>query len=148
MLLQRINSAEKSSVSVVQAMSDVDTIDGDDDEESLVIPESYMGFIIKDNDLTLDIPDVLERILGGPCTRSSENIALQNAVDGMMSSLDIHVYQQQDYALCIVTNPDMMQRIDADAISAGQHTVLIYGCLLYTSPSPRDKRQSRMPSSA
>ena len=23
-----------------------------------------------------------------------------------------------------------------------------YGCLLYTSPSPRDKRQSRMPSSA
>ena len=25
---------------------------------------------------------------------------------------------------------------------------LIYTCLLYTSPSPRDKRQSRMPSSA
>ena len=24
----------------------------------------------------------------------------------------------------------------------------IYVCLLYTSPSPRDKRQSRMPSSA
>ena len=27
-------------------------------------------------------------------------------------------------------------------------TLLIYICLLYTSPSPRDKRQSRMPSSA
>ena len=25
---------------------------------------------------------------------------------------------------------------------------LYYSCLLYTSPSPRDKRQSRMPSSA
>ena len=25
---------------------------------------------------------------------------------------------------------------------------LMDGCLLYTSPSPRDKRQSRMPSSA
>ena len=25
---------------------------------------------------------------------------------------------------------------------------VVYGCLLYTSPSPRDKRQSRMPSSA
>ena len=24
----------------------------------------------------------------------------------------------------------------------------LWGCLLYTSPSPRDKRQSRMPSSA
>ena len=26
--------------------------------------------------------------------------------------------------------------------------VVLYRCLLYTSPSPRDKRQSRMPSSA
>ena len=26
--------------------------------------------------------------------------------------------------------------------------ILVQGCLLYTSPSPRDKRQSRMPSSA
>ena len=31
---------------------------------------------------------------------------------------------------------------DADVLSAD------YTCLLYTSPSPRDKRQSRMPSSA
>ena len=28
------------------------------------------------------------------------------------------------------------------------HTMQQCGCLLYTSPSPRDKRQSRMPSSA
>ena len=28
------------------------------------------------------------------------------------------------------------------------HRILGYTCLLYTSPSPRDKRQSRMPSSA
>ena len=39
--------------------------------------------------------------------------------------------------------------VDAD----GQHYVedleaLFHDCLLYTSPSPRDKRQSRMPSSA
>ena len=32
---------------------------------------------------------------------------------------------------------------------AGEHWLdLCCGCLLYTSPSPRDKRQSRMPSSA
>ena len=34
----------------------------------------------------------------------------------------------------------------------GPNTILetspLIGCLLYTSPSPRDKRQSRMPSSA
>ena len=29
-----------------------------------------------------------------------------------------------------------------------RHELQVYRCLLYTSPSPRDKRQSRMPSSA
>ena len=41
----------------------------------------------------------------------------------------------------------------ADAILTGKYKYeggswLVEGCLLYTSPSPRDKRQSRMPSSA
>ena len=31
---------------------------------------------------------------------------------------------------------------------ANENTVCVGACLLYTSPSPRDKRQSRMPSSA
>ena len=31
---------------------------------------------------------------------------------------------------------------------AGLLTLLLYGCLLYTSPSPRDISGSRMPSSA
>ena len=39
--------------------------------------------------------------------------------------------------------------IQAKAIPAIQMTREVVGlCLLYTSPSPRDKRQSRMPSSA
>ena len=33
-------------------------------------------------------------------------------------------------------------QIDKEALA------IVYACLLYTSPSPRDKRQSRMPSSA
>ena len=33
-------------------------------------------------------------------------------------------------------------------ISQESHVAFGWGCLLYTSPSPRDKRQSRMPSSA
>ena len=50
------------------------------------------------------------------------------------------------------------EELDIDAVDAvlkqaipdliGQATVKQYACLLYTSPSPRDKRQSRMPSSA
>ena len=36
------------------------------------------------------------------------------------------------------------ERIDA----GGEFGIVNEDCLLYTSPSPRDKRQSRMPSSA
>ena len=36
--------------------------------------------------------------------------------------------------------------LDDDA--PGETELLFRACLLYTSPSPRDKRQSRMPSSA
>ena len=36
----------------------------------------------------------------------------------------------------------------SDANMAAKVFTSIYCCLLYTSPSPRDKRQSRMPSSA
>ena len=33
-------------------------------------------------------------------------------------------------------------------VLAAKHNITVLICLLYTSPSPRDKRQSRMPSSA
>ena len=33
-------------------------------------------------------------------------------------------------------------------IAVGQKVDLVYTCLLYTSPSPRDRTRSRMPSSA
>ena len=36
----------------------------------------------------------------------------------------------------------------AKTLEASESTKLLMHCLLYTSPSPRDKRQSRMPSSA
>ena len=35
-----------------------------------------------------------------------------------------------------------------DAVELFHREPLVHICLLYTSPSPRDKRQSRMPSSA
>ena len=36
----------------------------------------------------------------------------------------------------------------ASVLQEAGYKVGLYTCLLYTSPSPRDKRQSRMPSSA
>ena len=38
----------------------------------------------------------------------------------------------------------MTSKTDRD----GYETAISYGCLLYTSPSPRDRQKSRMPSSA
>ena len=53
------------------------------------------------------------------------------------------------------TNPDDYQQLKAKLKEAYTKTkmercaeLLSISCLLYTSPSPRDKRQSRMPSSA
>ena len=43
----------------------------------------------------------------------------------------------------------LSERVDAVIGAFWSHeSILIEFCLLYTSPSPRDKRQSRMPSSA
>ena len=50
------------------------------------------------------------------------------------------------------TGADAPETAGADVAPEGESAVTAgdedAGCLLYTSPSPRDKRQSRMPSSA
>ena len=53
----------------------------------------------------------------------------------------------------LVRNPDLTRRHfdsawTATLILSGLAVLFFIACLLYTSPSPRDKRQSRMPSSA
>ena len=49
-----------------------------------------------------------------------------------------------------VTFPELLKTLESDRLEELPNIMnLIYkDCLLYTSPSPRDKRQSRMPSSA
>ena len=41
-----------------------------------------------------------------------------------------------------------LSNAEAQAVVFTTYLFRLYNCLLYTSPSPRDKRQSRMPSSA
>ena len=55
-------------------------------------------------------------------------------------------------AVFFLTNNNL---INAQILTSSKHPIIIINtddedipCLLYTSPSPRDKRQSRMPSSA
>ena len=44
--------------------------------------------------------------------------------------------------------PEMDVRVYPDEGNVNEIEYAVVCCLLYTSPSPRDKRQSRMPSSA
>ena len=46
------------------------------------------------------------------------------------------------------TNTNINLNVDAKGTGSIKIKKAAYSCLLYTSPSPRDKRQSRMPSSA
>ena len=47
-----------------------------------------------------------------------------------------------------IKNLNYLENKDNNHIINQKNIPLSIGCLLYTSPSPRDKRQSRMPSSA
>ena len=45
-------------------------------------------------------------------------------------------------------SPAIRRRAFFASVSFALGVITVFVCLLYTSPSPRDKRQSRMPSSA
>ena len=56
---------------------------------------------------------------------------------------ELHTYSG---GLGVLAGDHVKSAADAEIDLVG--VTLLYRCLLYTSPSPRDKRQSRMPSSA
>ena len=60
-------------------------------------------------------------------------------IDEFLASHDLD-YEQKDESTYLITLPGEAKQ--------QTHCALIIGCLLYTSPSPRDRTRSRMPSSA
>ena len=46
------------------------------------------------------------------------------------------------------SNPTCGKRFDSIGVESTEKNRRDYSCLLYTSPSPRDRQKSRMPSSA
>ena len=88
----------------------------------------------------------LEKIL------AERNVELKSNTD--IAKADKAVYSLIENSISLTGNAQLVQgsnKILADQILIDTKTgltQLLGGCLLYTSPSPRDKRQSRMPSSA
>ena len=88
-----------------------------------------------------EISEILAEMEDSPKTASelSEKFHLTHEeLDEKLSKLVTHEFVTKN-----MDHDDIVYSVDGDKISK-----LLEGCLLYTSPSPRDKRQSRMPSSA
>ena len=75
---------------------------------------------------------------------------------GYFPPISAHDWSQMQYGESVAINPNAARMVydvcwfilkDGDA-ALETTTITFRICLLYTSPSPRDKRQSRMPSSA
>ena len=87
---------------------------------------------------------------------SGHEAAQLAAANNMKPSVDWAYPYYRDAALCLglgMSGKDQLLAFlakDADPSSGGRQMPQHYGsnCLLYTSPSPRDQRGSRMPSSA
>ena len=80
-----------------------------------------------------------DRLEGDLIVRKANNGEQLKALDGNIYKLD--------ETMTVIADAKGVQAIGG--IIGGEHSGCSeYTCLLYTSPSPRDKRQSRMPSSA
>ena len=103
------------------------------------------------------VPSTIGFYLMDTGSKDTIAIACDHAGFNLKQALVDHLIGQGYYLLDLGTNdtepvdyPDFASAL-AEAIQNGKVKtgVLVCGsCLLYTSPSPRDKRQSRMPSSA
>ena len=70
-----------------------------------------------------------------------ERVRLQNS--GKFDEIYIMIADAQ----ALTDNADNPEKVRQNILQVALDYLAV-GCLLYTSPSPRDKRQSRMPSSA
>ena len=87
---------------------------------------------------------------GGTSAYNSDACTLQS---GTSSASGVDPYVEVEYTSASesgsqVTTTTKVSGWTSKTLRVQRDTVGIHTCLLYTSPSPRDKRQSRMPSSA
>ena len=78
-------------------------------------------------------------------TESSNNTASRNVEQANVDKALPSLLSVKQLSGLLQINEKKVYQLAADGEIPGTK---VTGCLLYTSPSPRDKRQSRMPSSA
>ena len=88
--------------------------------------------------------DVYKRQVPDNVITSRVKTAVSNDPTLKATDINIETYKGVVHLSGFVNSPSVIHR--AEAIT---HTVIgVKSCLLYTSPSPRDRTRSRMPSSA
>ena len=72
-------------------------------------------------------------------------LSMTAAITGETSGINISCYESKESMEAV---QDKIQIVLSEAAEFMAAPPVIYHCLLYTSPSPRDRTRSRMPSSA
>ena len=86
----------------------------------------------------VSVQDLAHLLRDGLATLFPEHLWIEGQVSNFHDARSGHAYFD-------LVEPS---EVPGQAVAARLSVALFKGCLLYTSPSPRDKRQSRMPSSA
>ena len=78
----------------------------------------------------------------------SDIIRFKNAKNELVEAVEVRT-EDTIYLVKVSTKlSDRIENYDEDDVIIDEVVAPIKGCLLYTSPSPRDTERSRMPSSA
>ena len=133
----RINDLWKTRVEFGHSENREKTLDKLSDEHSVF--NTYRDSVNWQNDLTLDERNSL--ILGGDWYEDRVNSSTPFDEDSRWNRAAFiqHHYQADSFSTELGLRRDQNQQF------GGQNS---WSCLLYTSPSPRDRQKSRMPSSA
>ena len=115
-----------------------------------------------------EVLDVIEKIVGRPILPQPQKVArlwfpkytdhttpihqdfvhFQGSTDNLTCWTPVGDCPSELGGLAILRGSNRIKRVVDHHFSLGAGSLQVNICLLYTSPSPRDKRQSRMPSSA
>ena len=118
------------------------------------LSKTYPNGVKANDNITLDIPVGMFGLLGpngaGKSTLMRTIATLQEPDEGTIMLGDIDVLKQkQEVRKVLGYLPQefgVYPKVGAQTLL--DHLAVLKGCLLYTSPSPRDATLSRMPSSA
>ena len=135
-----------------------DTLTGWHTQRSARLPidvSTASGFEVLANDRLLFVPGIVSRYPGDQLPVIPRQLQLCGA--GLLRCGLLAAARRRLQLFFFGWTDERRQRfVDAEAVlvevsedsGTSRTTEGLAGCLLYTSPSPRDKRQSRMPSSA